>query len=297
MTTLKRIVTICLFMAVQLTACSDAEQERNDKLLKVMEEGLITSNQKLGNERIKILHDVERKMADPASRDLMAKWESRVSMVDSLSNNLNWFISSLKDSLVANEKSKGNISRQQTDELYKRLLSFKRQILEIDSSVAYGFANSFTLTTKSFDSTTKTVDEFYQTFFVNNSVNANMAILTKFQNNIKNRQNEVMDFLRNHVGCGMGIVYDPYRPVVSTNSQHFKKGETMELSVGVGAYLSKSTVKLNGKVHEVSKGSIVIPIKLPSVVGKQSLPLEIEWKNIHTGKTEQAKVAVAYYIE
>ena len=63
-------------------------------------------------------------------------------------------------------------------------------------------------------------------------------MLSKFQNDVRNSEAQVVDYCHQQVGA-VEIVYDEFQAFAGTNSQYLMPGQELVITAGVGAF-SKS---------------------------------------------------------
>ncbi len=84
---------------------------------------------------------------------------------------------------------------------------------------------------------------------------AAITILSKFQNDIKNSEAQVVDYLYGQVNAQQ-FTLDTYTPLVSANSGYVMNGQKYEAKIMLGAYSStvNPTIMVNGKPIPVKNG-------------------------------------------
>ncbi len=89
--------------------------------------------------------------------------------------------------------------------------------------------------------------DFTQTFFHMTPTVAALTILSKFQNNIKNAENEVVTYCHNQIGA-VEVHMDQVGVLVGQNSNYLMPGQQLQITAGVGAYSSAAapTISING---------------------------------------------------
>lgn len=64
---------------------------------------------------------------------------------------------------------------------------------------------------------------------------AAITMLSKFQNNVKNAENQVVTYCHNQVGA-VKVVYDQFAALVGQSSNYVMPGQEIQITAGVGAY-------------------------------------------------------------
>jgi gliding motility-associated protein GldM len=84
---------------------------------------------------------------------------------------------------------------------------------------------------------------------------AAITLLSKFQNDIKNSESEVIDDLLKQIHAN-DFTFDKIRPFVSLNSKNLMEGQTLTASIAVGAYSStvNPEIVVNGQTITAQEG-------------------------------------------
>jgi gliding motility-associated protein GldM len=135
------------------------------------------------------------------------------------------------------------------EKLKKELDNFRAQILAIDPVIAKEFANKLPIDTKVPPSKTGTAKQDFTTAYFNMTPGiAAVTILNKFQNDIKNSENQVVNYCHNQIDA-VAVRFDKYGFVGGLNSTYLMPGEKVQVNVGLGATSSAAqpTVIVNGR--------------------------------------------------
>lgn len=135
------------------------------------------------------------------------------------------------------------------DKLKKELENFKAQILAIDPAIAKEFSNKLPIDLsipKSQAGNNKL--DFTTAYFHMTPGIAAVTILNKFQNDIKNSENQVVTYCHNQIDA-VAVRFDKYGFVGGLNSTYIMPGEKVQVNVGLGATSSAAqpTVIVNGR--------------------------------------------------
>ncbi len=113
-------------------------------------------------------------------------------------------------------------------------------------------------------------------------------ILRKFQNDSKNSESTIINFLSSKIGATV-IEFDQFFPVVSANSSYIIKGETYQADVFLSAFSSQASegisMEVNGSKININEG-IGKYIAKPNTIGNKPLKVDISVVNPFTGKEE-----------
>ncbi|MEO6916100.1 MAG: gliding motility protein GldM [Chitinophagaceae bacterium] len=87
---------------------------------------------------------------------------------------------------------------------------------------------------------------------------ASITILSKFQNDVKNSESEMVDYFLSQVGS-VKVVFDEFQPLIGTNATYLMPGDELEVTAGIGAYSKAATPKItiNGSAPPIVDGKAV----------------------------------------
>jgi len=290
------LIAILFILVVFLSACS--EKSENDlAVFKALDESLVNSNLTLARSSQTIYMSLEEKTRDPATSQKAMIWHPKAMVVKKYSSDIIDFIEILKDKLkkeagfkkvagkelfnennmkavnvLFNEKGMGK-------ELHDKLKKFRRDILSIDIQMDSVFRQTLVVITKSFDTSSSKQQDFTGVFFTNIPVVAALAMLSKFQNNVKVNENRMITFCNNKI---MSITYyTTYSAIVAQSYSHVKAGEKMEITAGVGYFSvrdSKPEVTVDGKSIEIDESGVAVyKFEAPTKAGRYSMPVKINF--------------------
>jgi gliding motility-associated protein GldM len=238
---------------------------------KVVDKSLMTSNDNLKNANNTLYASLDAKLKDPMTSEKAKPWNEKAKQAQALAAELNKYIEQLKtdlkleagehevevdgkkvmefkeDDLEAATRLFGNEEggKNKGPEFEGRLKKFRADMLKIDSGIAKEFAKTFPV-----DAEYKTIGQdgkekdFTFAYFHMTPTVAALTLLSKFQNNVKNGENQVVTFCHNQVGA-VKVVYDQFAALVGQSSNYMMPGEEMEINAGVGAYSKAAQPKIS----------------------------------------------------
>jgi hypothetical protein len=235
---------------------------------------------------------LEEKTQEPATMERANIWFPKTEQIAKFSTEAFIYIERLK-------KLEG-INSEKAKELYMVLKKYREDILNVDSSIRLEFENNIPIISKSFDSTTKSGNEFAKKFFNNSSLAFTSAILTKFQNDIKVAENKTIAFCHNRIGStdGEGF-FDETSTIVGQSSTIVKPGDELKIMAGVGAFsrVAMPKVNINGRTVEIGEeGFALYKLRGPQKPGKYSVPVKIDYFNQTIGKQESKLITIEYTV-
>jgi hypothetical protein len=172
-------------------------------------------------------------------------------------------------------------------------------VLSIDPKIDSNFNSHIVLTTAAFDSTASQEQNFTKTFFNDIPAMAALAILTKFQHNIKVIEAETIDFCNNQVayldGYGYYTSYNAFA-IISSNCAHPK--EQLEVIAAVGAFSKAALPVITIDSRNVPldfDGASHYNFKAPNKPGKYTVPVEITYRD-EEGKEQKVMKTIKYTV-
>lgn len=204
----KRIFFVILFFT--LTGCKN-KAKQNISVYKMLASGLNDCNILIDNENLKITHEIERKISNPATNFTALIWKSKVDSIKVITQETINYIDSLKILLKHNAGMSlinGNYVFREDDEkaviitfeqnntsekLKRRILKYEKDVLNVDKKLKNEFENYLANTIKLYDPTLRN-KSFYKTFFSDIPTVGCIAILIKFQNSIKVLENKLINY-------------------------------------------------------------------------------------------------------
>ncbi len=241
---------------------------------KVVDRSLVTSNTSLAASNNTLYKSLNDKLNDPKQNQETVKyWNDKASQAKDLSAKLDSYIDQLKHELKVGanlkvEDGKEDFKEDNLDastrlfetkgkgkELKDALDKYSKDILGLDPKINAQFANNFPVNTQPPLSQEGKQTDFTTAFFHMTPTVAALTMLSKFQNNIKNAENQVVTFCHNQVGA-VEVHMDQVGVLVGQSSNYLMPGQELVVTAGVGAYSStvKSNLTINGSPVNLVNG-------------------------------------------
>jgi hypothetical protein len=151
----------------------------------------------------------------------------------------------------------------------------------------------------SFDSSEGKHQDLWRTFFDDNPTIAALAILSKFQNNIRINENRTIVFCYNKIdhidGYGLDEFYSPF---VVISSSHVKGGEEIEITSGVGGFSKAALAEIVIDRRNVSLdpvGAAHYKFKASDKPGTHRVPVKISFTD-REGKKQTITNNIGYTV-
>ena len=156
-----------------------------------------------------------------------------------------------------------------SDPVIKKSVAAERSVMEktlpLDLSVPKSqSANTDTSWTTSYFHMTPTI--------------ASLTILSKFQNDVKNSESQVVDYCLSQVGS-VKVVFDEFQPLIGTNSTYLMPGQELEVTAGVGAFsnAAKPTISIGGANASLSPQGTAVYKTTVNGAGEKSIAVNIKY--------------------
>ena len=287
---------------------------------KVVDKSLITSNENISASNETLYKSLEAKLADPQSAEKAKIWAPKAEQARKLSADMIAYIDGLKLDLKKaadlrvkwDDDLKDSVEDYREDnldastrlfetngkgeELRKRLEQYKKNMLDIDPAIRAQFEKTFPVSTVPPVSQEGKKKDFTQSFFHMTPTVASLTMLSKFQNNIKNAEAEIVTFAHNQIGA-VKVIYDQFAALVGQSSNYVMPGQEIEITAGVGAYskAAQPQISINGASAPLdADGRAVYKINA-SGAGDHSVPVKVTYTK-PDGTSETKSFDVKYTV-
>ena len=182
-------------------------------------------------------------------------------------------------------------------ELLQKLTDFKANIIGVDPELKAQFENALPLDlsvpkSKSGNSKiTWTTAYFHMTPTI-----AALTILSKFQNDVKNSEAAIVDFLHSKVG-EVKVQYDQFAAIASSDKSYAMEGDEIHVTAGVGAFsaAAKPTIIINGSAQNLQPDGTAMSTLKASGVGDHTVDVTIRYTK-PDGTTAEVKKPLKYTV-
>ncbi|MFS8083354.1 MAG: gliding motility protein GldM [Ginsengibacter sp.] len=246
---------------------------------RVVDKSLITSNANISTSNETLYKSLEAKLTEPQSAEKAKVWEPKAMQAKKYSDDMMAYMDGLKLDLkkAADLKMRWDSEKKDSvedyrfdnldastrlfetngkgEELRKRLDEYKANMLNIDPEIRKQFETNFPVNTVPPLSLEGKQKDFTQTFFHMTPTVAALTMLSKFQNNIKNAESQIVTYCHNQIGA-VEVHMDQVGILVGQNSNYLMPGQQLQITAGVGAYSSSAapTISIGGNNVPVSGG-------------------------------------------
>jgi gliding motility-associated protein GldM len=284
---------------------------------KTVDNSLMQSNSVLNTSSGSVYESLSEMMKDPKTAEKAAIWKPKADKARELAKQTSDLIDKYKQQLKEEadlNKETGDFKEDNIDaatrlfdtkgegkNLYAALENFKKNILAIDPEISKALASKLPLNldvTKSASGNKETGDKVadwvYGNFHMTPTVAA-LTMLSKFQNDVKNTENQVATFCASQVGA-VKIVYDKFVPLIGTNSTYLMPGEEMEVTAGLGAFNAsvKPEITINGAPVAVDETGV--GTKKFNVSGSGKVNVNVTYVDPNTGEKKVTTKTIDYTV-
>jgi gliding motility-associated protein GldM len=235
---------------------------------KTVDRSLMTASEIVEQKNVGIFKSFEKKIADATTREKAELWFPKAQKAKQLSDEIYNYLESLKKDLKkeAGLKIENGVEVYKEDdldaatrlfvsnppegkgrgkELFAKLQAYKKALEEIDPAIAKDVLPNLPLDLsipKSNNQAAKN-DWAYNYFHMTPTV-AGITILSKFQNDVKNSEAQIVEYCHKEIG-EVELVYDQFQAIANANASYVLPGEEIIINAGVGAFNSASRPSVN----------------------------------------------------
>lgn len=284
---------------------------------KTVDNSLNNATSIIEKKNVELFKSFEAKLKDPANKAKAEEWYPKAQKAKQLSEDLLAYIDGLKTELKKQSGFKpetGEYNESDLDaatrmfvegpgkakgeELHERLKKFKEELLAIHPDIKKDLENTLPINTdpiKSNDSKIGSEEWAFGYFHMSPTVAA-ITLLSKFQNDVKNSEAQVVEYCHKEIG-EVAIQFDTYQPLVGQNAEYLLPGSELRITAGVGAYSSAAqpSVTVNGApATKQPDGSLMWKTTVNSE-GPGQANVVVTYKKLD-GTTESKTVPVKYTV-
>jgi gliding motility-associated protein GldM len=267
---------------------------------KTVDKSLVNSNNNIEASNGTLFKSLAAKLSDPQSQANAQKWAPKADQVKKLSDDLNNYIEELKKELKkgAGLRMKEKDGKQVEDfkednldastrlfetagkgkEFEAKLNAYKAAVLAIDPEIKTAFSNNFPVNADPIVGKEGTTKDFTSAYFHMTPTVAALTMLSKFQNNIKNAENQVVTFCHNKVG-EVKVIYDKFAAIVGQSSNYVMPGEKISITAGVGAFstAAQPQITIGGTSVPVNAEGVAVREFSADGSGAKSVPVSVTY--------------------
>jgi gliding motility-associated protein GldM len=282
---------------------------------KIVNNSIGTSNRIIGEKNDEIYKRFDAELGDPLTRAKAEIWKPKADQVKKLSEDMYSYLENLKESLKreAGYKPESGDSTFKEDnldaatrlmetngkgkELYDKLTAYRKdliailnpeefndnptfkgqlinQIKEFEKSIPIDLSVPKGQEGKEYSNDAKgwTLNYFHMTPSV-----AGLTILSKFQNDVRNSESQIVDYCHDQIGS-VKVQYDEFEAIAQANRTYAMPGEEIEITAGVGSFSSaaKPVITVNGQNVALTGGRAIYKTRAGGA-GEYNIPVKIRF--------------------
>jgi gliding motility-associated protein GldM len=272
---------------------------------RTVDKSLLKSNTNIETSNEAIFKSLAAKISEPGvDKAKLAKWTANAETAKKLSADLNIYIEGLKKDLKSasglkmkdgveefkmddlNASSKLMDNDKKGKELDDKLKAYRAAILAIDPELDAEFKNTLAVEVDN------TKDAITPSFRMMPTVAA-VTLLSKFQNNVKNAENQIVTACHSKIGQ-VKFIYDKFAAVVGQSSNYVMPGEKVKITAGVGAFSTQAQpqITIGGSGAAVNADGVAEREFTADGGGNKSVPVTVTYT-----KPDGTKESKSYTIE
>lgn len=263
----QKMINVMYLVLTALLALNVSSEILN--AFKTVNTSLMHSNDAIDEKNKTIFSSFKQELNQAEKKELAAIWLPKAEQAKTLADEVVSYLDGLKlklkqESKLETVEGKEKFNEDNLDaatrlfvepgkangeELRRRLDEFKTKILAIDPEIGKEFGNTLPLDLsipQSSDNKVGKNDWAFSYFHMTPTIAA-ITILSKFQNDVKNSEAQIVEFCHKKVG-EVQVRYDAFQAIASQSSEYLMPGQELRITGGVGAFSSaaKPTVTIDG---------------------------------------------------
>lgn len=164
-------------------------------------------------------------------------------------------------------------------ELLKKLEDYKKGLLAIDSSIQLEIGNALPIDLSMPKTQSAGNNTWEAAYFRMTPTIAALTILSKFQNDVRNAEAQVVEHCHKKIG-EVELVYDEFKAIANASASYVMPNDEVIINAGVGAFSStaKPSVTIDGaSATMLPDGSFEQKFNAPSAAGEYTKKVRISF--------------------
>jgi gliding motility-associated protein GldM len=308
----QKMINIMYLVLTALLALNVSSEILN--AFKVVTTSLDNSNGNITKANNILYTSLAEKAADPKTREKATIWNGYALKAKTLSDDFSKYIEDLKVQLKTEATPKGGtIDKFKEDDLEaatrlfgkegknlgqdfeKRLKDYRTAMLAISPEIGKEFDASLSVDGKPAVGQDGKEKDFTNAYFHMVPTLAGLTLLSKFQNNVKNSENQITTYCQSQIGQVV-VHMDQVGVLVGQSSNYVMPGQEITVTAGVGAYSSsaKPTINIGGSSVAVANGQGSYKT-IANGGGEHTIPVSVTFMD-ENGKPQTKTETVKYMV-
>lgn len=284
---------------------------------KTVDNSLKTANNTIDGKSQQLIASLDELLSKPETHDKAVYWKPLADQAQKESEAVYQYIDGLKQELLSEAKydpKTGDFReddleaatrlfvekpKEKGKELYTKLEALRTELLNLNPAINQELGKTLPIDLTIPKSNNQASRNDWSTaYFHMTPTVAALTILSKFQNDVRNSEAQVIEFCHKQVGA-VKIVFDQYVPLVGTNATYLMPGQPLEITAGIGAYskMGNSTkITIDGGYVALNANGIADYKTTVGGPGTYTKTVHIEYFNQATGKMETKDVPISYTV-
>ena len=285
---------------------------------KVVDSSLLKSNGSIDKSNNTLFESLKSKLQKAETREKAEIWQPKALAAQKLSDDMIKIIDGYKDELKRNAgydpaAGKNDFKEDDLDaatrlfiehngkpgkgkEFLAQLKDYQDKLLAISPEIAKEFSNKLPMDLSIPPSKTGSNNSWEYSYFHMTPTIASLTMLSKFQNDIKNAENQVVTYCHNQIGQ-VEVIYDKFEPLTGANSTYLMPGQEMVVTAGVGAFNSaaKPNITIGGSNVPLNEKGVAEKKFNVSGTGNQKVHVVINYTR-PDGKPDKLEKDIEYTV-
>ncbi len=224
---------------------------------------LMNSNDIIDAKNAGLFSSFEKKIQDPKTAEKARIWKNKAEIARKYADDMFAYIESLKTDLMreAGQKEAGGEFKEDNLDASTRMLveggkgkilqnkleEYRNQLLAIDPEIRREFEKTLPIDLSVPKTQNQGNRDWSSAYFRMTPSIAAITMLSKFENDVKNSEAQIVDYCHRKVG-EVEVVYNEFQAFAGTNSQYLMPGQELVITAGVGAFskAAKPSVTVDG---------------------------------------------------
>ena len=297
---------------------------------KTVDKSIVTSNESLNTKNKVIYNAFSDELKDPQTKAKAEVWQPKAAQVQKLSADMDSYLSNMKQQLKQEsglrKDDKGGEEFKEDDldaatrlfaekgegkNMYEKLAAYKKNMLAVlnpdefkdNPSLQKDIAAKraefektlpLDLTVPEKANAEKSGDnakDWTFSYFHMTPTIASLTILSKFQNDVKNSESQMVDYIHSQIGK-VKLVFDQFQAIAQASRTYAMPGDEIEITAGVGAFstAAKPKIYVGGQLQTLTADGTADFKTTASGAGEHSVDVKIEFTKPDGTPTSVSKV-------
>lgn len=284
---------------------------------KTVNNSLTNANGVIDGKNKILFESLEAKMKDPQTAEKAAQWKPVADKAKQIGDAFQVYVEDIKQELkkvsgLKMENGEESFKEDDLDgptrflaegpkgeELKKKIEQAKADLLAAipDAAERAKFERNFPISTElPKNLQNKEIKNWQTAYFHMTPTIAALTMLTKFENDVKNSEAQVVQYAHDQIGA-VKIVYDKFAALVGTNSTYLLPGQELEVTAGIGAFsaAAKPTITINGSTQPVDAEGVARYKTTVNAVGSGNINVVIKYFD-QQGKEQIVNKTIPYTV-